>query len=128
MNDFWIRLRMAMQQNGVNAAELSRISGVGKNLISYYLRGKYLPKQDKVYLLAKALNVDPGWLMTGVQPKIALSWFGEEDDPDQERLEALHQNPRLGTLFDRARKMKPEDIEYMLRFADGILKERDGDG
>lgn len=46
---------------------------------------------------------------------------------DQDRLEALHQNPRLGLLFDRARKMKPEDVEYMLRFATGILKERDGD-
>lgn len=46
---------------------------------------------------------------------------------DSDRLEALHQNPRLGLLFDRARQMKPEDVEYMLRFADGILKERDGD-
>ena len=62
------RLRKAMEENGLSATELSKLSGVGKSDISYYLKGKYEPKQDKCYLLAKALDVDPGWLMTGVQP------------------------------------------------------------
>ena len=47
--------------------------------------------------------------------------------PDQERLEALHQNPRLGLLFDRSRKMTDKDIDFMLQMADRILGERDGE-
>lgn len=49
------------------------------------------------------------------------------DGKDLKRLEALHQNPRLGLLFDMTTKMNIADVEYMLRFADGILKERNGD-
>ena len=56
-----------MEAAGLTASELSKESNVGKSDISNYLNGKYLPKQDKCFLLAKALNVDPGWLMTGVE-------------------------------------------------------------
>ena len=66
-NGFVDRLKMAMQDVGISASDLSRASGVSKSDISYYLSGRYKPKQDKCYLLAKALNVDPGWLMTGVE-------------------------------------------------------------
>ena len=66
--EFKARLKKAMDEKGISAAELSRSSGVGKSDISYYLKGKYVPKQDKCYLLAKALECDPGWLMTGFEP------------------------------------------------------------
>ena len=66
-NEFMYRLKKAMEEKNITASALSRASGVGKSDISYYLKGKYLPKQDKVYMLAKALGVDPGWLMTGVE-------------------------------------------------------------
>lgn len=41
---------------------------------------------------------------------------------DNDRLEALHQNPELGMLFDRSRKMRPEDVKFMIQVADRILK------
>ena len=31
--------------------------------MSEYLTGKYEPKQDKIALIARALNVSPAWLM-----------------------------------------------------------------
>ena len=66
MENFGTRLKQTMEEKGISASELSRASGVGKNLISYYIHGRCLAKQDKVYLLAKALHVNPGWLMTGI--------------------------------------------------------------
>lgn len=68
INDFQHRLRQAITDRNITASELSRISGVGKSDISNYLNGVYVAKQDKCYMLAKALNVDPGWLMTGDAP------------------------------------------------------------
>ncbi|WP_460413950.1 helix-turn-helix domain-containing protein, partial [Staphylococcus aureus] len=41
--------------------ELSRRTGIGRNSISDYLNGKYEAKQDKVFELAKALNVNEAW-------------------------------------------------------------------
>ena len=66
---FMERLRKALEDKGITRTELSRLSGVSKGDITHYLKGDYVPKQDKCYLLAKALGVDPGWLMTGFEPK-----------------------------------------------------------
>lgn len=70
-NDFGIRLKQAINEKNITASELSRLSGVGKSDISNYINGKYEAKQDKIYRLAKALNVDPGWLMTGVEQEVS---------------------------------------------------------
>ena len=45
---------------------------------------------------------------------------------DDDRLEALHQNPKLGMLFDRQRRMSDADIDFMLQMADRIVKENYG--
>ena len=76
--EFMLRLRKALSDKGISRTELSQISGVAKGDITHYLNGDYVPKQDKCYLLAKALDVDPGWLMTGYKPKMDLEWFGEK--------------------------------------------------
>lgn len=68
-DDFKSRLQQALNEKRMTASELSRLCGVGKSDLSNYLNGKYLPKQDKVYLMAQALDVDPGWLITGVEQK-----------------------------------------------------------
>ena len=52
MENFGTRLKHTMEEKGMSASELSRASGVGKNLISYYIHGRCLAKQDKVFLLA----------------------------------------------------------------------------
>ena len=46
---------------------------------------------------------------------------------DDDRLEALHQNPKLGLLFDRQRKMSDKDIDFMLELAERITKENYGE-
>ena len=38
-------------------------TGINKGALSSYLSGRYLPKQDNIYKLAKALDVNPAWLM-----------------------------------------------------------------
>ena len=68
MNEFQSRLQKVISERGITASELSDASGVDKPSLSNYINGKYEPKQDKVYKLARALNVDPGWLMTGEEP------------------------------------------------------------
>ena len=64
-NEFHDRLQWALSESGMTASELSEKTGISEANISNYLKGKYVAKQDKCYLLAKALNVDPGWLMVG---------------------------------------------------------------
>ncbi|HDI8234516.1 TPA: helix-turn-helix domain-containing protein [Staphylococcus aureus] len=63
MNIFKDRLKQIMSERKISQSELSRRTGIGRNSISDYLNGKYEAKQDKVFELAKALNVNEAWLM-----------------------------------------------------------------
>lgn len=63
MNSFKDRLKQIMSERKISQAELSRRTGIGRNSISDYLNGKYEAKQNKVFELAKALNVNEAWLM-----------------------------------------------------------------
>ena len=56
------RLKKAMQESGKRQADLVRETGIDKGALSHYLKGKYEPKQDVVYKLAKALDVSEMWL------------------------------------------------------------------
>ena len=63
MNITKSRIREAMERKGMRQADLSKITGIDKGQISSYLSGKYVPKQDNIFLLAKALCVSEAWLM-----------------------------------------------------------------
>ena len=68
VDSFQHRLKIALDDAKISQSELGRRTGINRQLISDYLKGKYEAKQDKLYELAKVLNVDEGWLM-GVSDK-----------------------------------------------------------
>ena len=57
------RIAMALKIKGMKQYELCRLANVPKSSLSLYLSGAYEPKQDRVYDIAKALNVNEAWLM-----------------------------------------------------------------
>lgn len=63
VNSFKERLREAITAKNMSQSELSRLTGIGRNSISDYLKGKYEAKQDKIYIIAKVLNVSEAWLL-----------------------------------------------------------------
>ena len=56
------RLREAMNTMGKKQVDLVREAGIDKGSISNYLSGRYEPKQEAIYKLAKALDVSEMWL------------------------------------------------------------------
>lgn len=63
IDTFANRLNTAMRIRNMKATDLSLKTGISKSSLSEYINGKYEAKQDGVYLLAKALNVNEAWLM-----------------------------------------------------------------
>lgn len=57
------RLREAMALRGYKQADLVEKTGINKGALSCYISGKYNPKQNNIYLLANALDVNEAWLM-----------------------------------------------------------------
>lgn len=60
---FTQRLIFAMREKNIKQITLAERTGISRAQISEYVHGRYIPKQDKIYLLASVLNVEPTWLM-----------------------------------------------------------------
>lgn len=60
---FTDRLLKTLKTKRISQAELAKATGISPSSISEWIKGKYMPKQDKIALIAKALNVSPAWLI-----------------------------------------------------------------
>lgn len=54
--EFARRLRKKIAMKGITQANISRLTGIGQPLLSFYTQGKSLPSAQKVSALAKALD------------------------------------------------------------------------
>lgn len=57
------RLRQALEKRGMAQVDICKKTGIEKSLLNKYLSGVSNAKQDKLSLLAKALDVNEVWLM-----------------------------------------------------------------
>lgn len=75
------RLKQAMSYRNMTAADLCRKGHFAKATVSYWLNGRNEPNNEKLYLLAKILDVSEAWLL-GYDVKI-------DRDPAQKELDEL---------------------------------------
>ena len=57
------RLATALSIRQMRQTDLCAKTKIPKSAMSLYLSGAYEPKQDRLYVIAEALDVDPVWLM-----------------------------------------------------------------
>lgn len=115
-NEFQYRLLKSIGNANMTAAELAEKTGISEASISNYINGKYVAKQDKCYAIAIALGVDPGWLMTGEEPR--------KRDPDEEFVEEYIR--RYKELFPNAQNNAPvsREARIVARAIDKMPKEK----
>lgn len=113
------KIKTARLSHNYTQAILAEELGVSQSLVNMWESGKRRPDIDMLEALADVFNT-------------TLSYFTDSEDvraadlltaKDRDRLEAFHQNPKLGLLFDRQRNMTEEDIDMMLSIADRIHRE-----
>ena len=78
MKTFADRLKMGMELRNLRQADIVEKTGINKGALSSYLSGRYSPKQNNIFLLAKALDVNEAWLMGADVPMERNSekeWF-----------------------------------------------------
>lgn len=57
------RITEALNLRNMKQSDLCDRTKIPKSAISQYISGAFEPKQDRLMLIAQALNVDPVWLM-----------------------------------------------------------------
>ena len=98
------RISKALLLRDMKQAELCKLANVPKSSLSLYLSGAYEPKQDRIYAMAKALNVSEAWLMGY--------------DVPMERERSSPEEPKLSEgekmLIDLFRQVPEEDQRMLL--------------
>lgn len=62
-SDFKTRFEEILNIKDMNMSEISKLTGISRSSLSEYKKGKFVPKQDKVYEIANVLDISPSWLM-----------------------------------------------------------------
>ena len=152
MGDFAQVLREIRQKRGLSQEALAAVLGTSKQVVSRYELGQRTPKISTLKEWARKLGVPEERLLkteeeirqmitpemlaqAGGDIEEAFEWaimMGDiKVDPTSESklntdiLEALHQNPKLGMLFERQRNLSADQIEQVLRFTNFVLSERE---
>ena len=81
MDNISSRIQQAMDIRGLKQIDLVDRTKISKGSLSSYISGRYAPKQNNIYLLAKALNVNVEWLMGADVP---MEYFKEVKSPGQD--------------------------------------------
>ena len=116
------RLRYAISYRHTTAAQVSKETNISRGSLSQYMSGKFSPKQDRLYTLAKHLRVSPLWLMgidvsmEDVKPK---EFFPINNTTIEEKANTTNE-VSYGTLYkeikDIANKLlPPEDMKLISR-------------
>lgn len=84
---------------------------MNKSDISQYLSGKTEPGQDKLVVLAKALNVSEIWLMGYDEDDANVKQYNEDED---EKIAILNRN---------AKKLTPEQRQQLIDMAKVLFRE-----
>ena len=113
VESFANRLRQALSVRNMTQSELCKRTNIASSMMSEYLKGKYEPKQDKVYLLSQALNVDPAWLMGFDIP------MAEEKKDSPTEVQLSEGEKILLDLFKRVPEDQQQLVLQMIRAALG---------
>ena len=62
ISSFSVRLKQALEDSNMKAADLCRLCDIQKSTMSQYLSGKYVAKHDRITAMARALGCSPDWL------------------------------------------------------------------
>ncbi|MEZ7544788.1 helix-turn-helix transcriptional regulator [Veillonella atypica] len=115
-NQFIERLNSILQKRNLSQADLSKMTGIRSSSISDWLNGKYEPKQDKIAIIADALNVSPVWLIGYDEPSTNQTEGYYVDPETAEYAEMLRTRPEARLLFSASRGISKEDMEETVKY------------
>ena len=116
VDTFGNRLQKALEDSNMKQVDLVEKTGLDKTLINKYLAGLMKAKQDKLTILAEALNVNEVWLMGYDIPKDRNIKLDKLGNP-------VAEIPLLGTVKAGYDYMAQENWEGMIEVDKDVIKD-----
>jgi len=130
------RLREIMKERKLKQVDILNLTNkhsrdgvkISKTDLSQYVNGKTEPRQDKLYILAEALDVNEAWLMGYDVDKARI--------PENERLnESQKQTPEFFAIQRNSKKLSQKEQQRLLKIMkatfdkldDGVYEDDDSD-
>ena len=106
------RIVEGLRRKGMTQMQLSKITKIPKSSICNYIRGDFEPKQDRIDLISRALDVSEAWLLGYDVPP-------EREAPSREDPEISAGERVLLDLFRRVPEDQQKLVLQMIRAALG---------
>jgi transcriptional regulator with XRE-family HTH domain len=131
------RLKKAMHYREISPIELSEETKIPKSSISQYMSGYAKPKQDRIYLICKVLDINEAWLLgydvpMERTPSINFEAVADDHpfnralaklDTDKESL-TEEEKQAIKDELPKIRKRIPEAFEKFANNINDMLEER----
>lgn len=118
--EFKDRLKIAMDRSDMKAVDLCEKTGIPKSAVSYYMAGKSEPKSDRLYVIAKALDVSEAWLL-GYDVDMARSVEQKELDEIAQVNDRMQKEKDFRQLIIKINHLKPEQFDIIQKLLDQLL-------
>lgn len=115
------RLTEAMEIRGLRAVDLIDRTGIPKVTLSYYMSGKTEPKNDRVYIIAKALDVSEAWLL-GFDVPMYRTDEQKKNDQLAELIATMRENNKYYELAVKLSTMDEEQLDLIDKLVSGLTK------
>lgn len=110
------RIAKALELKKMKQADLCKLAKVPKSSLSLYLSEAYEPKQDRIYEMAKVLNVSEAWLLGYDVP------MERQETSSPESVELSEGEKMLLDLFRQVPVEKQQLVLQMIQVALGNQK------
>lgn len=116
---FGEKLRQLRKSRGVTQQKLAESVGLAQSTVASYENDFREPSFDVITKFSKYFRVP----FSSLTPSDEIL----DDEFVRQIADVLHQNPKLGLLFDKARYLKSTDIDAVLSVVNAITRERENE-
>ncbi len=110
IENFKYRLEKALTQRNIKPADLAKRTGISESTISQYRSGYAKPKEQKLMIIANALNVNPTWLL-GLDVPMEVPLAARYSTESAQLLIQVKNNPVLMRLCEDFMQLDPAQQE-----------------
>jgi len=121
-SSFKERLQYAMSYNNLRATDLCEKTATPKSAMSAYLSGKQEPRPERLFAIAKALDVSEAWLK-GYDVEMARSVDQKETDALAAAVKRMSEDKAFQDLILRITSLNPQHLELVRNVVDALPQE-----